>query len=111
MIGPLDALRVVNELLAARAIFPDRNGGVDMFEQLRTTTGLSTWAAAGVLAALRYLWQITFSVPSVARLNREVKKACRTPWKCHLPITSRWLVAVPEFRNSCLELCYYLDQV
>jgi glycosyltransferase domain-containing protein len=111
MIGALDALRVADKLLVAkRAMFPGDDSGVDIIEQLSTPAGLSRWAAAGALAALRYLWLVTWSFPSVARLNCEVKKACDTPWRCHVLMRSRWLVGVPGFRNTCLELCHYLDQ-
>jgi hypothetical protein len=97
-------------LVAKRVMFPGDDSGVDMIEQLSTPAGLSRWAAAGALAALRYLWLITWSFPSVARVNYEVKKTCDTPWRCHVLMRSRWLVAVPGFRNTCLELCRYLDQ-
>ncbi len=110
-IGRLDALRVVDKLLVLKqAVFPSANLGADLLDQLRTPADLPTWAAAGGLAALRYLWQIACSGPGLARLNHDVKKACRTPWKCHLPVNLRWLPAVPDFRNTYLELCYYLDQ-
>jgi glycosyltransferase domain-containing protein len=111
MIGPLDALRVADKLIVAkRAMFPGGDTGADVLEQLSTPVGFPRWVAAGTLAALRYLWLITWSFATVAQLNREVKKACGTEWRCHLLMRSRWLVAVPGFRNTCLELCHYLDR-
>jgi hypothetical protein len=110
-IGSLDALRVVDKLMAVKhAMMPGGDTGADILEQLSTPAGLARWAARGASTALRYLWLITMSFPTISQLNRGVRKACRMPWKCHLLLKSRWLVAVPGFRNACLELCHYLDE-
>lgn len=111
MIGPLDLLRLADKQMAfMRAVHPDGDPGADMIEQLQTAAGISRWVGAGILAALRYTWLATWWVAKAARLDFEIRRDCRTPWRCRLPFTARWLAAAPKFRSSYLELCRYLDQ-
>ena len=111
MIGPLDALRLADALMGfKRTVYPEGDPGADMIEQLQTPAGISKWSAVGAFATLRYLWLTICSVPKVVHFDLEAKKVCRTAWKCRLPLKARWLAAIPEFRSTYLELCYYLDQ-
>jgi glycosyltransferase domain-containing protein len=92
---------------------------VDLFDRLRTaatepqerTAAVEPpkWTAGLVLAVARHM-RTAWTALDLARLNRNVRKACRTPWKCCLPGRLRWLAGVAEFRNTYLELCHYLDQ-
>ncbi|HUL90775.1 MAG TPA: TIGR00180 family glycosyltransferase [Burkholderiales bacterium] len=110
MIGPLDALRVADKLMAfKRSAYPEGDTGADMIEQLQTPAGISKWSKIAALSTLRYLWLVARSVPNVVRLDLKARIACRTAWKCRLPLTARWLVAVPEFGSTYHELCHYLD--
>lgn len=79
----------------------------DLLDWLRTPAVVASWPVARALAAL---WYFAYSIPGHLRLNYEVRRACRVPWKCHLSKRILWLAAVPEFRESFLELCSYLDQ-
>jgi glycosyltransferase domain-containing protein len=109
--GPLDALRIADKLMAfKRTVYPDGDPGPDMIEQLQTPAGISKWATVGALSALRYMWLTASSFPKVARLDFDVRKVCRTAWKCRLPLRARWLTMIPGFRGTYLELCHYLDQ-
>lgn len=110
MIGPLDALRVADKLMAfKRTVYPEGDTGADMIEQLQTPAGISKWTKLGAVSALRYLWLTVRSVPEIVRLDLNARNACRTAWECRLPLTARWLVAVPDFGNTYRELCHYLD--
>lgn len=92
---------------------------VDLFDRLRTAatepqertaTVEPPKRTAGRVLALAQHMRDAWSALGLARLNRNVRKACRTPWKCHLPVRLQWLAGVAEFCNAYLELCYYLDQ-
>jgi len=81
----------------------------DMFEQLHGRTAASRWPPERLLGAARHVLRAAWSAPAVARLDRDVRKAYRTPWRCRLPVRLRWLAGNAEFRGTYFELCHYLD--
>jgi glycosyltransferase domain-containing protein len=83
---------------------------MDLFDQLRSPVSRDGPDIVRMLAVMRHVLWAIWSAPSLARLNHNVKKTCRTPWKCRLHLPLWWLATVPEFRSSFLELCHYLDQ-
>jgi len=75
-----------------------------------TPAGPQKWSAAWARAALRFAPSAALAAPRLARLNHQVQRTCRSPWKCRLPVRLRWLAGVEDFRKFYFELCRYLDQ-
>ncbi len=82
---------------------------VDLLEQL-APADRPRQAVLRIWRSLWRRWQDKSLGYGLARLNREAAGACRTGWRCHLPVRLHWLAGVADFRKNWLELCLYLDQ-
>jgi glycosyltransferase domain-containing protein len=83
---------------------------VDLFERLGGRRPSARLTPERVVAGARRRLGASWSRLALARLDREVRRAYRTPWRCRLPSNLRWLARTPEFRRAYLELCHYLDR-
>jgi len=84
-------------------------GEINLLEELGAPRAFTKVSLDRLLARKWLALRALVATPALWRLDREVREACTTPWKCRLPGSLRWLAAVPEFHSSYLELCRYLD--
>jgi glycosyltransferase domain-containing protein len=84
-------------------------GEINLLEELGAPRAFARGSLDRLMARKWLAFRALIATPALWRLDREVRRTCATPWKCRIPGSLRWLASVPQFRESYLELCNYLD--